>query len=81
MAMMPEAWYVEEAKKVQKQRGKELGDLAIEVDATPVVSSGSNPGAWVACWLWVPDPGTAKGEHAIQQAKPGAADQAPLATP
>jgi hypothetical protein len=77
MANMPDQWYIDEARKLQKERGKALGDAAVEVARDPEVSKGSNPGAWVSAWIWVPDPGTDKKEHHVQESEPTGADQAP----
>ena len=61
MAMMDKEWYLKEARRITGESvdGGELKDLSkpgTRVSKDVQVSTGTNPGAWVSCWLWIPDP-------------------------
>lgn len=72
MGRMSDEYYRTEAARLYAKQaaGKKLevvdhGELPTDVgpatpgvyrDEMPVVSRGTNPGAWVMLWAWVPDP-------------------------
>ena len=50
MGVMKDDWY----------RDAVPTSVDLEVDAGAVVSNGDDSGAWVQCWVWVPDPADAE---------------------
>ncbi len=45
-------------RKVAQGFGRRIADMTlpgIEVSDTADVSAGTNPGAWVQAWIWIPD--------------------------
>ena len=47
MGRMSDEWYIKNAP---------VRDGEVEVDAGAIVSNGADKGAYVQCWVWVPDP-------------------------
>lgn len=80
MPAMPNEWYVARAKahlgdrfeRAETAAGRAVepgvGPAAPAVEVPGTVSRGTNPGAWVMLWVWVPDPaGGGSGEAQEQQ--------------
>jgi hypothetical protein len=59
MGVMEIDWYRKRATEMySRPRDPDLKKPAVQVDEELAdVSSGTNPGAWVQAWVWVPDPG------------------------
>lgn len=53
--MKSEEWFRRRAKEIYHEEGE------IEVDATAQVSAGSDEGAYVEAWVWVPAPSAEQG--------------------
>lgn len=62
MARMPDEWYKAEAARRHQVLREAPTAPGVEVSAAAppyfreTVSKGTDPGAWVMMWAWVPDP-------------------------